>query len=69
MTADPSFKPMENGQRVEVQLCRGWADEWVPGSVLDAREMKVELDEPPAGHRYSEDRQRSRYLRLAPMAP
>jgi hypothetical protein len=38
---------MENGLRVEVQLCRGWADERVPGTVLDAREMKVELDAPP----------------------
>ena len=38
---------MTNGQRVEVRFCRGWADEWVLGTVLDAREMKVELDEPP----------------------
>jgi hypothetical protein len=25
------------------------ADEWVAGTVLDAREMKVELDEDPPG--------------------
>ncbi len=38
---------MRDGQRVEVQLCRGWADEWVAGTVLDARELTVELYEPP----------------------
>jgi hypothetical protein len=36
MAADPSSKPMEDGQRVEVPLCRGWSDEWVPDTVLDA---------------------------------
>jgi hypothetical protein len=40
-------QPMTDGQRIEVQLCRGWADEWVRGTVLDARQMKVELDAPP----------------------
>jgi hypothetical protein len=39
--------PMTNRQRVEVQLCRGWADQWVLGTVLDASAMKVELDQPP----------------------
>jgi hypothetical protein len=28
-------------------VCRGWADDWVPDTVLDAREMKVELDALP----------------------
>jgi hypothetical protein len=39
--------PMPNRQRIEVLLCRGWFGEWVLGTVLDAREMKVDLDEPP----------------------
>ena len=43
-----NMQPMTDGQHVEVQLCRGWADEWVRGTVLDARQMKVELDEPLA---------------------
>ena len=40
---------MKDGQRVLVLLNRGMADEWVPGTVLDSREMKVELDVDPPG--------------------
>jgi hypothetical protein len=38
---------MENGQRVDVRLCPGWVDKWALGTMLDAREMMVELDGPP----------------------
>jgi hypothetical protein len=40
---------MKDGGRVEVLLHRGYADEWVLGTVRDCREMKVELDEDPPG--------------------
>jgi hypothetical protein len=40
---------VENGQRVQVLLHRGMADTWIPGTVLDWREMKVQLDEDPPG--------------------
>ena len=40
---------MKNGQRIEVLLNRGFADEWVPGTVLDAREKKIQLDEDVPG--------------------
>jgi len=37
----------ENGQRVDVRLCRGWVDKWALGTMLDARERTVKLDAPP----------------------
>lgn len=37
---------MNDGQRVMVLLDRGWADEWVPGTVLRSGEMMVKLDDP-----------------------
>jgi len=38
---------IEDGERVGVLLRRGYADEWVLGTMRDCREMKVKLDEDP----------------------
>ena len=42
-------RKMKNGERVEVQLRRGMADEWYPGQVIDAKTQRVELEEPYTG--------------------
>ena len=44
--AEMATQLMNDGQRVMVLLDRGWADEWVPGTVLKSGEMMVKLDDP-----------------------
>jgi hypothetical protein len=50
MKLHPAVTPaMRRGQRVEVLLHRGWADEWEPGTVVDPESMTVQLDKEVPG--------------------